>query len=423
MCLRISLKIPKIESIMLFYFFTMTIWRDSFFTHLPGGWVLTPLILWCLISLTLIKKYKKLGQYVDVFIFYIIIFGLFWFKFWGNDSMRVWLTRTYGVMNVITWGGIYSYVVIRLQDNIQDILNTLKKTGIVLYIYYAWRALEVIRNGFWTYTQFDIVRRTKNNMSWSYGVLMAICFISIYFLVEKKRWTIIPICLGILGILIYGSRGTLICILLGIFLLFITYNDGKMKFKNYFILFSAIGMGILILTDTGLMTISGWLENFGVSSRFLESLINFSLSNFEETSNGRWLIWTTVVDMIQNGPFYGYGVFGERNIIYNIGMKWGYSHNVFLELLVSFGWLIGSIIIVISLISIIRFLVKTKEKEEKLLFVIIMTMAFELLLSNTLWLHFAPWALIALYVNHFKGKSRKGSRKYSLKFHSQLPCV
>ena len=112
----------------------------------------------------------------------------------------------------------------------------------------------------------------------------------------------------------------------------------------------------------------------------------------------------TVLNMIKNGPFYGYGVYGERNIVYNLGIRWGYSHNIFLELLVSFGWLIGSIIIIVMVIGIVHFFVKVKNKDERLLFVIFLTLSFELLLSNTLWLHVAPWALMALYVNHFKCK-------------------
>lgn len=401
---RFSLKIPKLEKIMLFYYFTMSIWREHLFTHLPGGGILGPAILWLLIVLVLLKQSRYWGQYIDIFVFYLIILGLFFFKFWGNATMSVWITRTYGVLSVITWGGIYSYAVIRLQNNIQEILGVLKKTGIVLSVYYAWRALEVIRNGYWTYIQFGVVRHTTSNMSWGYGVLMALCFISIYLLKEKIRWVIIPILVGLFGILIYGSRGTMIGFLLGICFLILTYNNGRMKMRNYISLFLGIGIGIFLLSDAGLRIISDLLRNMGVSSRFIDSLVDFSFNNFEETSNGRWVIWTTVINMIKNGPFYGYGVFGERNTVYALGMKWGYSHNIFLELLVSFGWLIGSIIIIVLIIGMVRFFIKVKDKNEKLLFVIFLTLSFELLLSNTLWLHFAPWALMALYVNHFKGK-------------------
>lgn len=399
----ILIKIPKFENVLLFYYFTMPIWRDFIFSHFPGGsHTGSFLILLGLIFIVIIKRVNYLEKYADVFLFYGVIGILFLFKFWGNPDMSDWIHRTYGLQSVITWGGLLAYVVIRLQWNFENMLNCLKKAGIVLGIYYAWKSLEVIRNGYWTYIQFDIERHSSSNMSWSYGVLMAICFISIYLFKDKKKIVIFPIALGVIGILVYGSRGTLIGFLIGIVLLIIFYNSGRMSRRSYFILFLFAGLGIFFLSDTGLTIISTTLKNAGLNSRFIDSLVDFSFSNFEETSNGRWIIWITVAELIKNGPFYGYGVMGERNAVYSVGMKWGYSHNVFLEILSNFGWLIGSIILTFAIISIIRFFKNSKNADEKLLFILFMTIGFELLLSNSIWLHCAPWALMALYKNHFK---------------------
>lgn len=406
MRLNLPWKLPTAEKFLLFYYFTMSIWHDHLFVKLPSGWIIRPLILWFLIVIVLVKQRRRINNYLDILVFYLVIFLLFFFKFFGDNDMTVWLNRPYGVLSVVTWGGIYSYAVFRLQRNAQDILDVLKKTGVVLGIYYAWRVLEVISNGYWTIVRFDVVEQSSSNMSWSYGVLMAICFIAIYMLREKKTWIIIPILIGLFGILLYGSRGTAICFLLGSLAILLFYNEGKMETKSYIILSLGIVLAIFVFSDTGLMLISEWLNNAGLSSRFIDSLINFDTSSFDVTSNGRLLIWTTLANMIGNGPFYGYGVFGERNIIYNLGMKWGYAHNIFFEIMVAFGWLGGSIIIIAMLIGIIRFFKKVKNKDERLLFIIFLTISFELLLSNTMWLHYGPWALLALYVNHFKFKHR-----------------
>lgn len=240
-------------------------------------------------------------------------------------------------------------------------------------------------------------------MSWSYGVLMAICFISIYlFIKRQKKIAIVPIVIGVVGILVYGSRGSLIGLVLGAVLMVLFYNKEKMTWKNYVFLFLIAALFIFCLSDSGLLLVSMLLKNAGLNSRFIDSLVEFSYSNFEEISNGRWAIWTTVIDLIKSGPFYGYGVYGERNAVYGIGMKWGYSHEIFLEILVSFGWLFGSIIIIIAVVGIIRFFRDSKIAEEKMLFILFLTIGFELLLSNTLWLHCAPWVLMGLYANHFK---------------------
>lgn len=398
---QLLIKIPKIEEILLFYFFTMSIWRDLFFSRISIGWIVNLVVLFGMIALATIKQSGR-KYFLDIFILYLVICLLFVFKFWENQEMKEWITRSYGVVTMISWGGIFGYYVIRLQKSFNRMISVIKKTGIVLFVYYAWKSLEVLRNGYWTYNNFGEVRHSTYNMSWSYGILMAICFISIYLLKDKKKIAIVPIVVGTVGILVYGSRGTLIGLVIGIVLLVLLFNKEKMTWKNYLFSFLIAVFFIFFLSDSGLLLVSSLLKNAGLNSRFIDSLVGFSFSNFEETSNGRWAIWTKVIDLIKSGPFYGYGVYGERNAVYGIGMKWGYSHEIFLEIMVSFGWLFGSIIIIIAVVGIIRFFRDSKIAEEKLLFILFLTIGSELLLSNTLWLHCAPWVLMGLYANHFK---------------------
>ena len=403
MRLKLKLKIPALESILLFYYITFTIWKDLIFSKLPGGTTLSVIVLIFLWICTLQIQNKHLVEYIDVFALYIFLFFLFFFKFWENSEMSPWIDRTYGLISVITWGGIYGYAVIRVQRNYNRTLDCLKKAGILLLIYYAWQSLEVFRTGYWTYEQFGIIRQTTSNMSWSYGILAAMCFLSIYYFREKKRWMIIIFAICTIGILMYGSRGTLLAVAFGVLLCVLFYHQEKMPKKNYVILFILIGLGIFLISDKGVALISDFLSSRGISSRFIDSLLNYT--TFAETSNGRMRIWSTVFDLISTGPFYGYGVFAERNVVYNLGMKWGYSHNIFLEILADFGWLIGSFIIIYLVFWLVRFFKDTKkEKDERLLFVIFLTISFELVLSNSIWLHYGLWILMGLCVNHFKRK-------------------
>ena len=88
-------------------------------------------------------------------------------------------------------------------------------------------------------------------------------------------------------------------------------------------------------------------------------------------------------------------------------MKWGYSHNIFLEILVDFGWLFGSISIVVLFFYLVLFFKSSKDKYEKLLVIIFLTIGFELVLSNSIWLHSGLWVLMGLIVNHFKCKRQR----------------
>ena len=398
-------KIPRCSNILLIYYFTSPIWRTLVFDHIPGGWVLNPGIIIGLLCITILAQQSYGDKYVDIAVFYIFLAGAFAFKFFKNPSMTDWINRTYGLRTMFSWGWIFAYAVVRVQKNLYRMLDCLKKVGVVLIIYYAYQSLEVIQNGYWTYEQFGMVRQTSSNMSWSYGVLTAICFLSIYYFKDRKKWPFVLIIIGIVGILIYGSRGTLIGLTLGILLLLLLYNYGRMTFRNYLCLFVFGGIVLLFLSDFGLNTIANILTSHGLNSRFIDSIRNFT--TFEESSNGRALIWATVIALITKGPFYGYGVYGERNAIYSIGMKWGYSHNIFLEVLVDFGWLFGTMIIVCLLFYMMCFFRSSKDKYEKLLFILFLTISFELILSNSIWLHCGLWALMGLVVNHFKSKNNR----------------
>lgn len=85
-------------------------------------------------------------------------------------------------------------------------------------------------------------------------------------------------------------------------------------------------------------------------------------------------------------------------------MRWGYSHDIFLEILVDFGWLFGTIIMAFLLFNLVRFFRSSQDKYEKLLAILFLTIGFELVLSNSIWLHCGLWVLMGLVVNHFQCK-------------------
>lgn len=411
--MKISIKQPTIETILLTYFFTSPIWRDLIFDKISAAWILNPVIILSLLVMVLIKKRKCLKQYMDIFIVYLVIFLLFFIKFFDNNEMSVWMTRTYGLKHMLYWGWFLGYGVIRVQPNMDSMLNCLKKVGIVLFIYYALESTEVLKYGYWTITQFGEVKYSKGNMSWSYGIMQSICFITIYLVKDKRYYMIIPIIIGTIGILIYGSRGTLVALVLGMTLLVIFYHSGKMRVRNFIVIAIFSGLLIFILSDKGLNVISDILIKNGVESRFISSLLNYT--NFEETSNGRVLIWKKTWEMITKGPFWGYGVYGERNTIYSIGMRWGYCHNLFLEILVDFGYAFGSTAVIILFVVLIKSFIVAYDKNAKLCLIIFLTIMCELLLSNSYWLQSGIWITVALCVNILKKDqySKNDCRKYS----------
>ena len=112
------------------------------------------------------------------------------------------------------------------------------------------------------------------------------------------------------------------------------------------------------------------------------------------------MLYSFVLGLIQKKPL-GYGLMGQRSLIYDYGYKWGYSHDLFLDLLVEYGVILGGLIIILLFVGIGYFLTKVKNIQEKMLFIVFLTVSCEMLLSNYYWLHYGLWALLGLFVNHF----------------------
>lgn len=400
--MKILIRKPKIESFVLMFFLLLPVLRDFVFLHIPLGYFLMDVMLIAMIGLCAISSRQKGSEYIDIIVLYSVIICLFLFKFFSDPSMTVWLTREFGVRHMLIMCGIFGYGVVRVQKDTQRMLSTMKIAGVILYLYYAYKSLEVLRNGVWTYYQFGQYWHTPNNMSWSYGVLLSICLLSIFVIIDKKIAVLVPIGLGLFGILVYGSRGTVVAFALGFLLVVLLVHEGKLRTRNYVIIGLLILITLVLFSDIGLSFISSWFQSHGLNSRFIDMLT--SKKSLEVKSSGRFTIWTEVIQLIEKAPFFGYGVFGERNDVYNLGFQWGYSHNIFLELLVSFGCIIGGIIIIACIFGTIRFFRSSHDITERCIFVIFLTVSFELLVSNTIWLHYGPWCLLGLYVNHFKKK-------------------
>ena len=97
--------------------------------------------------------------------------------------------------------------------------------------------------------------------------------------------------------------------------------------------------------------------HFGIHSDTITSLLNNSISD----ANGRDRLWAAVSEQIKNTFPLGKGAFGDRLAAGKI-FSWGYSHNIFFEMIASFG-VIGVIALLVLLVQSGRILI-TNEYEE-----------------------------------------------------------
>lgn len=155
--------------------------------------------------------------------------------------------------------------------------------------------------------------------------------------------------LGSFYLMMLGNRGSVICYLV-MLLFMIAHKAVNLKLKKKIILFLLllVLIGIVAFTDiyhSLLLSLYEFAKNSGYSTRvFLFFLQDDSSISFD---SGRGDIISTLIKAIFRNPL-GYGLTGDRYIVNS------YAHNLFVELLIEFGLIFGTILIIILVIQVIK---------------------------------------------------------------------
>ncbi len=163
------------------------------------------------------------------------------------------------------------------------------------------------------------------SMRYSY-LLSIILYFYTNAVIEGKKKYIIIIILELVLLLIYGSRGPILCymIFLGVSV-FLKKGSGWIKS----IVVTLGVLGIVFYNNIGAIILKT-LNTYGIRSRTLSLLF----SDFSHTS-GRDILADQARVMIQKKPVFGWGIAGEYLEMEN------YPHNIFLELQIDYGVVIG----------------------------------------------------------------------------------
>ena len=132
----------------------------------------------------------------------------------------------------------------------------------------------------------------------------------------------------------------------------------------------------------------------GLSSRTLKALATGSFSD----GNGREEIYEMAIELIKTGGPFGRGAYGDR---YYIGRfyRGGYSHNLFLELLVTFGYVGGPIVILALFIGVLKaYKACFGDHVRQMLFVAYGVTTCKLMFSYSFWYAQTFWVMIAFMI-------------------------
>lgn len=240
----------------------------------------------------------------------------------------------------------------------------------------------------------------SNYMEISYQLLVPI----IYFLLLEKGTIIDKFCLiaGIIIIIIDGARGPLVGIILCIAYRIISrFSKEKIALS---IFFGMLGIIILIANYQMIFT---WILNTANHFGFKGNLIRHIEWGDVFSPSGRDELFSLAVTVINKFMFTGSGMAGDRYWLNALGYgKTGaYTHNIFGELLIDYGIILGAIIILFLCIMIYLCFIKRESMYLKIFKIFFFSLGFSrLLLSSSYIIEVGFYVMMAMMMRGLKFK-------------------
>lgn len=336
-----------------------------------------PLLLIPIIS----KKRRKVFDFACIWLFMLIsclVTSIF------HPEYNAWLFE--GEFNI--WlsifrpdQGIYLYLFIRMIDEPNKILTTFEKAASILLAYNLYKYYYSTRVlGYWVGTGISRGAEGEYNLGFGYDVL----FLFVIFTIlgkNKNKWYYALSVISLYCIVMAGSRGPLlgVCLTLLILLMDVIKNQSAVQKVILLILFALISTLIIVNFTNILLAFAYANQRVGLSSRTIVSII--SGNTFEDT--GRSRLYQIAFDLIRTGGPFGNGIYGDRYVISSQTTMWiGYCHEIALEILVDYGYLLGGAILVFLICRIVKIL-RASDSEWRNVYLILLISASQLILSGS----------------------------------------
>ncbi len=209
----------------------------------------------------------------------------------------------------------------------------------------------------------------EDNLFISYSVLPHTLMLLWYAFDKKRLHHIALAALGVIFLLSMGSRGPVLSTIVFI-MLYLIYNSRGRFVKRFFTV-------ILPITIVGVIIISGawedvllWLRDIIIDMNLSTRVIDSILFDAGEGSNEmRMGLYKTLLEHIEKRPFFGYGIYGDWNII-NYS-----SHQMVLELWIHYGVILGSVLLLSGLWIIFRGFRKKVSRSSQVFIIIMISYA------------------------------------------------
>ena len=188
------------------------------------------------------------------------------------------------------------------------------------------------------------------------------------------------------------------CVLVFLLMYFLLLTKSKYK-----ITFSALLIGIAVVIGTNMDLILNYfielMPRIGMSNRVFTSMATNAFISYENSSE-RDIIIRKLLDAINDSDTFGYGLCGSWNI------SGGYSHNYILDMIISFGIPVGSLLILLTLCLIAKGFFACSTKEEKGFYILLFCSGFVKLFISSFFLRdYMFWLFLGYCIYVIRQKS------------------
>lgn len=406
---RLRMGKSTLSEVILFLYLTMPILNVLFRIMLSlVGLGTSAVWLSCILVLTLYFLRCAMAKKLlvpEFWLFYFLIALFFLITYLYHPEYEYWYTRSdYGVINYVLRpnNGIFLYLFIRLVNDPKKIIKTIKTSAWPIYLWYGYQVMQAMARGYWVDTSnrgYEI--HMSYNLSLGYNVLLFVLPFLYSALAEKKLTDWIGAFVGIAIILVAGSRGPFLDI--GIFLAIYVLLKFSNSRKKIPLAFAIIAGSILLWISYPFLIsqLAALLEKLNLSSRMISKLVSGEALD----DSNRLTIWNAAIEMIKENPF-GYGAMGSRHVISRY-IYVAHPHQFFLEVLVDFGVIFGSAIILWLVWKTVKLFTMKGQDEWKAVFLVFFARACQLLVSLTFWHSIGLWGALAVGVCMSKAKRKE----------------
>lgn len=273
------------------------------------------------------KIYIKLKDIV-LYLLFLIVFLIEYVCFPRNDTVldKLFITSLIQAVPFLFFG-----LIINIEE-VETVLYKVSVASLFVQLFYFWAFLRMIG-----YTSGDNL--TGDQIVAAYMTLPHFLVVLWQTFKKPNIFNVVLSVLGIVLMLSFSNRGSMVAIAFFVLMYVLFVDRGSLKFKIGVSVFIVL---VIVFFEPIVNALYTFTSNIGMSVGIFDRLFEGELDD----SNGRSEIWSQLWPRLGDSVF-GLGIGADRVIVGT------YSHNMVVEVLLSFGIVFGGIILVILFCLII----------------------------------------------------------------------